>query len=208
MEKHKYGIRAYCTIRGRSIRVDGRRFFDAEPSAPLGEFLKAAYRTLAIDYPKFHKMDGLCKAIFIAAELIASESGPYERDTALIFANRSSSYLSDSRHAHDIFRTANPMASPATFVYTLPNIAMGEISIRHQLQSENVFFIFDRYSPEFLVPYADATLAGQRTGGSALCGWTEVTEETCDLLLYRIGTSGKPAHSVEQLKRLYNEEDE
>lgn len=208
MEKHSLGIQTYCTIRGRTIRVNGNSFFDAMPSVPMGEFLKAAYRELAIDYPKFHKMDGLCKAIFIAAELIARESGPYERHTALVFANRSSSYLSDSRHAHDIFRVDDPVASPATFVYTLPNIAMGEISIRHQLQSENVFFIFDRYLPEFLVPYVNATLDHQRAGQCALCGWTEITEETCDLLLYRIGTSGRLPHNVEQLKRLYNEEDE
>ena len=209
MGKQEYRIQTYCTIRSRSIRVNGNRFFDAEPSTSLGDFLKAAYRELAVDYPKFHKMDGLCKAIFIAAELIARESGPYERHTALLFANRSSSYLSDNRHAHDIFHADHPVASPATFVYTLPNIALGEISIRHQLQSENVFFIFDHYLPEFMVPYANATLEdSQPNGGSALCGWAEVTEETCDLLLYRIGTSGQLTHSVEQLKRLYNEEDE
>lgn len=208
MKKHQYGIPAYCTIRGRSIRVNGHRFFDTEPSVPLADFLKSAYRKLDIDYPKFHKMDGLCKAAFIAAELIARKSGPFERYTALVFANRSSSYLSDSRHAHDIFRADDPMASPATFVYTLPNIALGEISIRHQLQSENVFFIFERYLPEFLVPYTDATLDSQHVGGSALCGWTEVTEENCDLLLYHIDTSGQFKHNVEQLTRLYNEEDE
>jgi len=208
MELHNYRITVFCTIRGRSIRVNGKEFLGADPSTPLGDFLKLAYRKLAIDYPKFHKMDGLCKAIFIATELIARESGRYKHHTALIFANRSSSYISDARHAHDIFRADNPVASPATFVYTLPNIAMGEISIRHQLQSENVFFIFDRYLPEFLVPYANATLDNQQADASALCGWTEITEGQCDLLLYHIGTSGSQTHSIEYLKRLYNEEDE
>src|SRR3546814_4031975 len=75
---------------------------------------------------------------------------------------------------------------------------MGEISIRHQLQSENVFFSFDSYLPEFLVPYANATLGDQRAAKSALCGWTEVTEETCDLLLYHIEPSGQRPHSVER----------
>src|SRR5690606_14040418 len=114
---------------------------------------KSAYRQLDIDYPKFHKMDPLCKATFIATELMARHSGPYTSDTALIFSNRSSSYLSDDKHAEGIFDPENRTASPATFVYTLPNIALGEISIRHQLHSENVFFIFDHYLPEFLVPY-------------------------------------------------------
>jgi len=208
MEKHRYGIRSFCTIRGRAIRIAGQPFLAADTATPLGDFLKSAYRKLAIDYPKFHKMDGLCKAVFIATELIARGSGPYERHTPLIFANRSSSHLADSRHADDIFRVDDPVASPATFVYTLPNIAMGEISIRHQLQSENVFFSFDSYLPEFLVPYANATLDDQHAARSALCGWTEVTAETCDLLLYRMEPTGQWPHSVEQVKRLYNEEDE
>src|SRR3546814_12937802 len=99
---------------GRTVGVNGNRFFEAESAAPLGDFLKSAYRKLAIDYPKFHKMDGLCKAAFIAAELIARESGPFERHTPLIFANRSSSYLADSRDANEIFRADDPVASPAT----------------------------------------------------------------------------------------------
>lgn len=208
METTNYHIRSYCTIRGRTIRINGSYFYTAGTTMPLGDFLKSAYRQLAIDYPKFHKMDGLCKAVFIAAELIARESGPYERNTSLIFANRSSSYLADSRHARDIFRADNPIASPATFVYTLPNIALGEISIRHQLQSENVFFIFDSYLPEFMVPYANTTLKGQQAAHAALCGWAEVTDETCDVLVYRIDHVGQWPHSVERLKRLYNEEDE
>lgn len=207
MDKHVYHIQSYCRIRGRAIHVNGNSFFNAEASAPLGDFLKSVYRQLDIDYPKFHKMDSLCKAIFVAAELIARESGPYKNDTALIFSNRSSSYLSDSRHAMGIFDTDNPVASPATFVYTLPNIAMGEISIRHQLQSENVFFMFDGYLPEFLVPYTDAVLDSRETA-SALCGWVEITEQTCDLLLYHVGAPVGLPHDAAQLKKLYNEKDE
>lgn len=207
MEKHQHYIQSYCRIRGCAIQVNGKPFLNLVPSVSTGDFLKSAYRHLNIDYPKFHKMDGLCKAIFIAVELMARESGPYQRDTALIFSNRSSSHLSDSRHATGIFDTINPVASPSTFVYTLPNIAMGEISIRHQLQSENVFFIFDSYLPEFLVPFT-ASMLEDGKAGSVLCGWTEITAETCDLLLYHVGISTGPLHNVEQLKRLYNEEDE
>jgi len=204
---HAYHIQSHCLIRGRSITVNGNTFLEMDPSTALNDFLKAAYRELHIDYPKFHKMDGLSKAIFIAAELMARISGPYSSDTALIFSNYSSSYIADSKHAADIFATEHPTASPATFVYTLPNIAMGEISIRHQLHSENVFFIFDSYFPEFLVPYVHSVLDGQKAT-DAISGWTEVTEQTCDLLLYHTGTGGGIPHTVAEVKRLYNEEHE
>jgi len=204
MDTSPYTIQSHCIIRDRSIRVNGVVRFEMDNTSPLSEFLKAAYRQLGVDYPKFHKMDGLCKAIFLAAELLAAESGPYDPNTALIFANRSSSFLSDDKHANAIFAAENATASPATFVYTLPNIALGEISIRHQLHSENVFFIFDRYLPDFFVSYTDAALNGKPTK-SALCGWVEITEQTCDLFLYHVGRSGAHPHTVAQLKRIYNE---
>ncbi|PPL03736.1 hypothetical protein [Parapedobacter indicus] len=197
-------IQSYCTIRDRSIVLNGTIFLKMDIATPLADFLKSAYRQLDIDYPKFHKMDSLCKAIFIATELMARHSGPYASDTALIFSNRSSSYLSDNKHATGIFDTENQTASPATFVYTLPNIALGEISIRHQLHSENVFFIFDRYLPEFLVPYTEAALDDKQIE-HAIGGWTEISEHTCDLLLYHIGKLGSIPHTVAKLKRIYNE---
>jgi len=204
MDTPPYTIQSHCIIRGRSIRLNGEKLFEMNASETLFDFLKVVYRKLDIDYPKFHKMDGLCKAIFIATELLARESGPYDTRTALIFANRSSSFLSDDKHATAIFAAENASASPATFVYTLPNIALGEISIRHQLHSENVFFIFDRYMPDFFVPYTHAVLDGKEVG-SALCGWVEITEQTCDLFLYHVGKSGTHPHTVAQLKRIYDE---
>lgn len=207
MDNRHYYIQSHCIIRDRSISVNGEVFLTTDPDTTLADFLKSAYRRLAIDYPKFHKMDGLCKAIFIAAELLARESGPYPFDTALVFSNYSSSHLADVRHALDIHAGDHSAASPATFVYTLPNIAMGELSIRHQLHSENVFFIFDSFLPELLVPYTE-TLLGDKHVKGALSGWTEVTEKRCDMLLYRIGTTGNLPHTVERLKKLYNEDHE
>ena len=197
-------IQSFCTLRNGTIRLNGEPIYGTSENTPVDDFLRSAYRQLHVDYPKFHKMDVLCKATFLATELMARDAGPYPIDTALIFANRSSSYSSDEKHATGIYATQNPGASPATFVYTLPNIAMGEISIRHQLHSENVFFIFDSYLPEFLVPYT-ATALYDKQVQQGLCGWTEVTATLCDVLMYRVGRSGSWAHTVANLKRLYND---
>ena len=203
MGMQPYHIQSYCIIREQAIRVDGKTFLTADADIPLNDFLKSAYKQLNIDYPKFHKMDALCKAIFIAVELMTHNNGPYKQDTALVFSNYSSSHLSDRRHASAIFDKDNSIASPATFVYTLPNIAMGEVSIRHKLHSENVFFIFDSYLPEFLVPYNDALLDKQQIT-NIVSGWVEVGEQGCDLFLYLIGKLGKVPHTIEHLKTLYH----
>lgn len=203
MDQHTYHIQTYCAIRGRTIQVEGEVVLHAAADGSLSDFFRTAYRLLDIDYPKFHKMDPLCKAIFLATELMAQKSGPYQQDTALVFSNYSSSHLSDDKHASAIFDKQQPSASPAVFVYTLPNIAMGEVSIRHRLHSENVFFIFDRYLPEFLVPYNEALLNQEKITG-IISGWVEVGHEECDIFLYRIGKSDGTPHTIEQLKTLYS----
>ena len=63
------------------------------------------------------------------------------------------------------------------FVYTLPNICLGEISIRHQLKTENSFFVFDSYeqAEPFLQQYSQALLA-QGKAQSVLMAWVEFLE--------------------------------
>ena len=59
-------------------------------------------------------------------------------------------------------------ASPAAFVYTLANVAAGEMCIRHKIQGENTFFIenedsgFTQEYAQYLVShnYADAVISG------------------------------------------------
>ena len=41
-------------------------------------------------------------------------------------------------------------ASPALFVYTLPNIVIGEICIRHHFKGENAFFVFKQFDGTFM----------------------------------------------------------
>jgi hypothetical protein len=62
--------------------------------------------------------------------------------TALVFANRSSSLDTDFKYQESINSQENYFPSPAVFVYTLPNICVGEISIKHKMQTENAFLFW------------------------------------------------------------------
>lgn len=206
MATHPFYIKSYCIIRPHTVVLDGEVCYKAPVEAPLSEWFKALYKHFQLDYPKFHKMDTLCKAIFLAAELISSKNRLQGSDTALVFSNFSSSYVSDEKHAAGIFNSENPLASPAIFVYTLPNIAMGEISIRHQLHSENVFFIFDTFTPGFLVPYNDGVLQNQRADG-VLSGWVEVGKnDRCDVFVYLLDRAGDIPHTESNLTKLYTQD--
>ena len=109
------------------------------------KMLVELYRRYVKDYPKFFKMDTLSRLGFIAAELVLQD----QRVEAVILANRSASIKNDTDYLATI-TGENYYPSPALFVYTLPNIVTGEIAIRHHIQGETSFYIFE--NPEQLEP--------------------------------------------------------
>lgn len=56
-------------------------------------------------------------------------------------ANRSASLDSDRRHQAIIDAGDGCGASPAVFVYTLPNIMLGQVAIKHGLKGESTFCV-------------------------------------------------------------------
>ena len=112
-------------------------------------FLKEMYYKLDLGYSKFFKMDNLSKLGIIGTELLFRKNKPLfnsKYKIGIILQNKSSSLDSDFRHQEGIKKNA---VSPAVFVYTLPNIVIGEISIKYQWQSEGVFFIDDNINFNF-----------------------------------------------------------
>ncbi|WP_321539372.1 hypothetical protein [Flavobacterium piscinae] len=96
-------------------------------------------------------MDNLSKLAFLASEVLLSEQiiAEAENNVALVFANRSSSLDTDVKFQQSIDDKENYYPSPAVFVYTLPNICVGEISIKHQLKSENAFLCLKKIMKYF-----------------------------------------------------------
>lgn len=109
------------------------------------ENLEDLYRSMNIKYPKFHKMDGLCKLSFLAAEkLLGAPDGADAEQTAVVLVSQSGCNHNDARYYATIGED-DFYPSPAIFVYTLPNIATGEIAIRHHLNTETSAYLI---SPE------------------------------------------------------------
>lgn len=169
-----------CTIESSQIVLDNITVFQT-PVQPFSDFAKEAYKFLGISYPKFHKMDNLSKLAFLASELILQqETSP---NIALVFANKSSSLDTDFNYQHTINSQEHYFPSPAVFVYTLPNICMGEISIRHQLHTENAFFILEDLDEDFLNNYAQQLLQSNKAD-KVLCAWVELYQENYKAFVY------------------------
>jgi len=204
METGKYYISAYCSIAANRITVNGELVFDAA-GLPFPDFAKQAYQHTGMAYPKFFKMDNLSKLAFLAAGVLLEdkiEQGA-ENNVALLFANKSSSLDTDLRYNEMIADRENYFPSPAVFVYTLPNICLGEISIRYKLFTENTFFIFADFNPEFFAGYA-ANLLDTKKADEVLCGWIELCGDQYRAFVYRVSPGGGIEHNVENIKTLYN----
>ncbi len=125
-----------------------------------------------------------------------------DRNIAIVLSNRASSLDTDRRYQQSISDEHNFYPSPAVFVYTLPNICIGEISIRHTLRSENSFFIFDSFNPLFLTDYANSLLHTEKAD-EVLCGWVDVDEDRYEAFLYLVSANGKYPHTEQQLTKIY-----
>lgn len=181
-------ITAYSRITGNQVLSDGK---PVSISASEKGWLTDIYNTLGVHYPKFFKMDALCKAGFLAAELVmpgTPENPEPVLDTAVIVFNRSASLENDTAYSRTI-TPENYFPSPALFVYTLPNIVTGEIAIRHKTVGESACYISENFDAGALFS-ATAGCFAHTDAATVLCGWVEVLDGTCDVLMLKVGRDG------------------
>jgi hypothetical protein len=205
-------IQHTCHISSRTISVDGRVLFFDE-SNNVGNFLNSIYRHFCIEYPKFFKMDVLSKLSFLTTEILLRKVNIHEiskEDVGIVLGNRSSSIISDISHQESIQKTTNHFPSPSVFVYTLPNIMMGEISIRHGLSNENTLLIHDDFSPEILEKYTNY-LINEHIIEHAISGWIDATTDNHEAFFYFVTpqlVDSLGSHDCENIEylRTYREE--
>ena len=164
-----YQVLREIEITPTSVLLDGQLIATTETGDKM---LVELYRRFAGDYPKFFKMDTLCRLGFIAAEILLKEPTSIgQQPTAVILANRSASFKNDTDYLATISE-GNYYPSPALFVYTLPNIVTGEIAIRHHIQGETSFYILN--NPEQLEQIILSTFNFQLS--TLIVGWCECSK--------------------------------
>jgi hypothetical protein len=161
-------------------------------AAGLPDFLVSIYHHFEIKYPKFYKMDNLCKLGWLATEILLKDSflaAEYQPESiGVVLANASSSLDTDIKY----YETAKDIASPALFVYTLPNIVIGEICIRHHVKGEHAFFIFDEFNAGFIEQYV-SNLINNNILQCCICGWVELLDDQYKTVLFLVekNTTGR-----------------
>ena len=84
-------------------------------------------------------------------------------------------------------KTIQSGASPALFVYTLPNIVIGEIAIRHHFKGENAFFVFKQFDGNFMAGYVNHLFKNNLIK-NCICGWVDLFKENYRAILFLVET--------------------
>ena len=208
MEQKNY-ITSLCSIKNGAVFINQVAGY-SDQSLDSADFIKAAYKEYQLNYPKFYKMDNLSRLAFVASELLLKNNPLTKKylseDIAIVIANSASSLEIDTEHQRTISDKNNYFPSPSVFVYTLPNILIGEIAIRNSIKGENTFFIFDKFDADFMSSYINA-LINTNKAKCCITGWVEFYENKYEAFLYSVEKEQgnlKIEHTSEELKKLYN----
>ncbi len=176
-------ITTSCIIQNGTVSKDGKQLFQSPVNLP--DLLPAIYHHFQLSYPKFYKMDNLSKLGWLTAEILLKDSFDKENyapeDTAVILANANSSLDDDLKYLDSI----KDGASPSLFVYTLPNIVIGEICIRNHFKGEQAFYIQQQFDAQFIALQV-SYLLDQNIQQVCICGWVDVLKEEYKAVLFLV----------------------
>ena len=153
-------------------------------------------------------MDNLSKLGWLATEILLKDNfnavACKAEEVGIVLSNANASLDTDIKY----YETAKDIASPALFVYTLPNIVIGEISIRHHFKGENAFFISEKFDAEFIEQYVSGLL-NNNILQCCICGWVELLEDQYKAVLFLVENepgSPKKLFTKENLNKIYQSE--
>ncbi len=207
MSVEKYVIKSFAAIKKGRVLLNGKLVHESAQDN-FEDFMDDVYRRNNLAYPKFHKMDHLSKLGFITSEYLLKDqklTDKYASDkVGIVLANKSSSLDTDLKYSAML---KNGIASPAVFVYTLPNILIGEICIRNKIKGESIFFISDSYKINDQVDYIKLLF---RIGviESCIAGWVEFIRDRYESFLYLVTNDDDykgVEFSKESVTKLFNQ---
>lgn len=182
-------ILAQCKIDKQGIQLEGTKLVPYQKNDTFATFIRNAYSFLKLDYRKFYKMDDLSKLGFIATEFLLKSSDEFAitnpEKKGIIVANRSASLNTDINYRRNIDNVGDYEASPAIFVYTLPNVMLGEVCIRRKIKGENTFFIQEEFDFEFLMNYTKIAMQEQDMK-YCIIGWCDLLGEEFEANLWLV----------------------
>lgn len=140
-------IHHYLNWQDSKIFRDGKLFLEADEALSCPDLLPVFYQKTGISYPKFFKMDLASRLGFLASCALMKDV-PIENPakTGIICSSYHGSLEVDKAFE----QSRKDIPSPALFVYTLPNIPLGEICIFHKIKGPQICLIEENLNPGLL----------------------------------------------------------
>ncbi|MDJ1485768.1 hypothetical protein QNI16_35130 [Cytophagaceae bacterium YF14B1] len=180
-------VTKYCRLSSKGINTH-----KGGVNLPLNDMVydpQALYTLLQLSYPKFFKMDTLCKYGILAGECLF-ERNPLSytsSEIGIILSGQHGSLDTDEQFQQTL-QPDNFFPSPALFVYTLSNIVMGELCIRYKIKGENLFTVSATPDYDLLCQYTTALFLQKRIN-ACLVGWIDYYQRQPDILLVWVETT-------------------
>lgn len=195
-------IKTYCHISNYSVTVNGADLDGL--NVDTDDILKEIYQHLAIDYPKFYKMDNLSKLGVLGVELLKNSAAFLldlkEDELGIVLQTEKGCLESDMNHQA---RVDEKSPSPAIFVYTLSNIVIGEISIRNKWFGESIMFINTEDDLAGVIRHS-TSLIDINKAQACLIGTVDSFEGQHNLNLAIVDKNGVgPDFNLENLKHIF-----
>ena len=124
-------------------------------------FSREAFKSRGESNMKFYKMDDLCKLGYLASAWLLDGIEYGEEECGIVMSGKYGCLDTDIRHQQIIDSEGDSSASPAVFVYTLPNVVAAEISIRHHIKGENIWFWSEDKTMSDIKKYASILAASR-----------------------------------------------
>jgi len=200
-------IKKYGILSPREVSINSQKLIDVDVQESLEKSLAQTYRNLGLEYLKFFKMDNLSKLATLAAECLLKDTELYaitdNDNVAVVLSNASSSLVADAKYQQTINGPGNYFPSPSLFVYTLPNITIGEICIKHKIYGENIFLISQFFNAKNLYLHVNELFEKTNTR-FCITGWVECNETTYEAFLMLVA-KGKSDNifDIKTLENLY-----
>ena len=140
--RHQPVIRHSVHLSEKDVTVDGVKLAVTSMGKAL---VTELYKKTGGDYPRFYKMDLLCRIGLVATQLLLKAEETTTSDAAehraVVIVGRSGSIHADLNYLTSIMHADDFFPSPERFVYTLPNIVTGEIAMRYHYHGETSFYL-------------------------------------------------------------------
>jgi hypothetical protein len=126
-------------------------------------------------YGKFFKMDKLSKLGFISAEILLHNIIIPESDkneVALLIGNSEATTPTDIKY----YESIENIPSPAVFVYTLPNILIGEICLKNCFRGENMFYVSEEFNLDEFFQHVNMLITNT-SSKFIIAGWVNFKDD-------------------------------